>query len=58
MTMHYDQRLTATVEEVDPVGMNTKATFGTEKLYRIRLTVRAKEIEVLTEIKANKGEEK
>lgn len=52
MTMYYDPRLTATVEEVDPVGMNTKATFGTEKLYRIRLTVRARDIELCTEIKA------
>ncbi len=37
--------LSAEIEEFDPIGMNTKSAWGTEKLWRIHLTAVAKEIE-------------
>ena len=43
--------LTAEVEEFDPVGMNAKSAWGTEKLYRIHLTATAAEIEYTLTVK-------
>ena len=43
--------LTAEVEEFDPVGMNAKGTWGTEKLWRIHLTATATEIEYTLTVK-------
>ena len=37
--------LSARIEEFDPVGMNTKSAWGTERLWRIHLTATASEIE-------------
>ena len=46
-TLTYDTTLTAEVEEFDPVGMDTKNTWGTEKLYRLHFTVKAKKCNVI-----------
>ena len=43
--LEYDSRLKAQIEEFDPVGMNTKRLWGTEKLYRIHLTLFADSID-------------
>ncbi|MBQ9084976.1 MAG: heparinase II/III-family protein [Clostridia bacterium] len=36
-----NDKLNATIEEFDPVGMNTESAWGTDKLWRIRLETRA-----------------
>ena len=41
-TLSYDEALDAHIEEFDPVGMKTVGSWGTEFLYRIHLTVKAK----------------
>ena len=43
--------LAAEVEEFDPVGMNTKSAWNTEKLWRIHLTATAEEIEYTLTVK-------
>ena len=50
-TLTYDASLTADVEEFDPVGMDTKHAWGTDKLYRIHFTVKAKKCNVTFTIK-------
>ncbi|MBR2930164.1 MAG: heparinase II/III family protein [Clostridia bacterium] len=42
-TLLYDKALTAEIEEFDPVGMDALAKWGSEKLYRIHLCIRAAE---------------
>ena len=37
VVLNYPPSLAVTVEEIDPVGINTAAVFGTEKLHRIHL---------------------
>ncbi len=37
--LNYPPEMTAEIEEFDPVGMNTVAAWGTEKLFRIHLRV-------------------
>lgn len=41
MRMTYTDGYACEIEEFDPIGMNTKAQWGTEKLYRIKLSTRA-----------------
>jgi hypothetical protein len=41
-TLEYDKELSAEIEAFDPIGMNTRQVWGTEKLYRIHLTTCAK----------------
>jgi hypothetical protein len=43
--LNYSTELEAEIEEFDPVGMDTKTLWGTEKLYRIHLKTTAKECE-------------
>ena len=43
--LNYNTKLHAEIETVDPVGMDTKTLWGTEKLYRIHLKTTAKECE-------------
>lgn len=43
VTLTYDARLEYSSEEVDPVGMNCTAHWGTEKLYRLHFKTRAKD---------------
>lgn len=43
--LNFDTSLTPKIEIVDPVGMDTKALWGTEVLYRIHLATVAKECE-------------
>lgn len=43
--LEYDPTFTASVEAFDPVGMNTVSAWGTEKLYRIHIGMRAKELD-------------
>ncbi len=38
----YDERYTAEIEEIDPVGMDTVRLWNSEKLWRIKLTVKTK----------------
>ena len=40
--LSYDEALDAYIEEFDPVGMKTVGSWGTEFLYRIHLTTKAK----------------
>ncbi len=47
----YDTCLTASVEEFDPVGMNTKSSWGTDKLYRLHFTVNSQKCNVTFTIK-------
>ncbi len=42
-TLEYNAELCAEVEAFDPVGMNTVQAWGTEKLYRIHLKIKARE---------------
>lgn len=41
-TLSYDPSLSCEIEEFDPVGMDTKNAWGTEKLWRIKLTAKTK----------------
>jgi hypothetical protein len=43
--LNYSTELEAEIEEFDPVGMDTKTLWDTEKLYRIHLKTTAKECE-------------
>ena len=43
--LNFDISLTPKIEIVDPVGMDTKALWGTEVLYRIHLKISSKECE-------------
>ena len=40
----YDKRLSYSCEEFDPVGNSSVEKWGTEKLYRLHFTIRAKEL--------------
>ena len=38
-TLNYDTSLKAELEVFDPVGMNTKHSWGTEKMYRLHFKI-------------------
>ena len=38
MTLYYDTALTAEIETFEPKGLNAKSAWGTEMLYRIKLS--------------------
>ena len=42
MTLYYDTALTAEIETFEPKGLNAKSAWGTEMLYRIKLTSKEK----------------
>ena len=48
----YDERLGVEVEAFDPVGMDTVHAWGTEKLYRIHLTVRTDAVDCVFTVSA------
>ena len=50
-TLEYDTALTAEVEEFDPVGMDTKHSWNTEKLYRIHFRINADKCNLVFTIK-------
>ena len=50
--LEYDERFTAEVEAFDPVGMDTVKAWGTEKLYRIHLTLKSDSLECTFTVRA------
>lgn len=50
--LEYDERFTAQIEAFEPVGMDTVTAWGTEALYRIHLTLRAKEVDCVFTVRA------
>jgi len=51
MTLTYDKKLVAEIEEFDPVGMDTKRTWDAEKLYRIHFRINTAKCKVKFTIK-------
>lgn len=50
-TLYYDKSLTASIEEFDPVGMDTESAWGTKSLYRIHFKTVASSCELRFAIK-------
>ena len=50
-TLFYDTTLKAELEVFDPVGMNTKHSWGTDKLYRLHFRINADKCNVIFTIR-------
>jgi hypothetical protein len=50
-TLYFDPSLTVEVEEFDPIGMETKNTWGSDKLYRLHFKIKTDKCNVTFTIK-------